>query len=435
MSPDLELGEPRDLLDDPEAMVRALWVAVGVLVLFIARQTYGALVDGGWVGLLVVTQLFLSGLAIVAIAVAGWGDLRRWSYPLAGWLTYLLTALGVFTFLRLDPLFFASDVSLFESYAAHLLVEGDNPMAADMAAARSAWAIDPASAPLTATVDGGVVRSYSYPGGTLWLSTIEAAVLPGVRLGITTLLASIAFLWWLLRRVHIALVPLVLLAWLAPTVRPASAAMGMITPLWLFPLAWGLAAWYDDREYLAAIGLGVAVASKQLAWPIAGLVLVHILRTRGRDTAQVAALITTITAGAVVSGLLVADPAAWAESVLFPFLPVGDQPELVAQGVGLTSLTIAGVLDVPRWVHTGLTLAAAASLVGATWRWPDRMQWVIPFATILVLVFHHRTLPSYYAAAVPLAVLALDARLRARPATPSPAPVPAIRRVDDGGVS
>jgi uncharacterized membrane protein len=271
------------------------------------------------------------------------------------------------------------------------------------------WSIADTSANTTATTTGGVVSQYSYPGGTLWASTLEAALTPYNRLGLATVLASIAFLSWLLVRVDVALEPLVLLVWLVPVVRPVSASLGMIIPLWLFPLAVGLAGWYDERLDVAALGLGVAVASKQLAWPVAGLVAVHVLRTQTpRATGRFLAL-TGGAAAVLVAPFALWNPQAWATSALFPFLPIGDP--LVAQGVGLTSLTVSGIYTVPRTLHRVLVLSVAAGLVAATWRYPDRMRWVIPFAIIATMVVHYRTLPSYYAATVPLALVALDARV------------------------
>lgn len=398
-----------NLFEDPEAMYSALWVAVGVFLLFVARRTYGALFEGDLAGVLMVTQLFVTGIGIVLVATWEPVDLRRISIPMVVWTVWMLLAVALYNFLVLPPGFFGSDVSLFESYAAHLVTQGEHPMTHSMLEAREAWSIADASANITATTTGGVVSQYSYPGGTLWASTLEAALTPYNRLGLATVLASIAFLSWLLVRVDVALEPLVLLVWLVPVVRPISASLGTIMPLWLFPLAVGLAGWYDERLDVAALGLGVAVASKQLAWPVAGLVAVHVLRTQTpRATCRFFAL-TGGAAAVLVAPFALWDPQAWATSALFPFLPIGDP--LVAQGVGLTSLTVSGIYTVPRTLHRVLVLSVAAGLVAATWRYPDRMRWVIPFAIIATMVVHYRTLPSYYAATVPLALVSLDARV------------------------
>jgi|GEM_PF-2976202 len=407
-----------DLLNDPEAMYSALWVAVGVMLLFVARRTYGALFEGDLAGVVMVTQLFITGIGIVLLATWEPVDLRRISLPLVVWTVWTLLAVAFYNFLLLPPDFFGSDVSLFESYAAHLVTQGEHPMAHSMLDAREVWPISNASANITATTTGGVVSQYSYPGGTLWSSTLEAALTPYNRLGIATVLASTTFLAWLLARVDVGLEPLVLLVWMVPIVRPVSASLGMITPLWLFPLAVGLAAWYDGRLDAAALALGVAVASKQLAWPIAGLVAVHVLRTRSPRTGGRFLALAGAATAVLVAPFALWNPQAWATSALFPFLPIGDP--LVAQGVGLTSLTVSGVFEVPRTFHRVLVVGMGAALIGATWRWPDRMRWVIPFATILTMLVHYRTLPSYYAATVPLAVVALDARFRGREETPRP---------------
>lgn len=403
-------------LDDPDAMFTSLWVVVGVLLLFVGRQIYGALLAGGLAGVVLVTQLYATGVAVILAATIPQVDLRRWCYPVAAWVTYTLLAVGIYNFMLMPtspgPIFFASDVSLFESWSAHLIATGRNPMSANMLASHEAWDVSNQSANITATAGGGVVTNYSYPGGTLWLSTLEQILLPVKRLGVANLLAATAFLAWMLKRVDTGLVPVVLLTWLAPTNRVVSASMGMITPFWLFPLAVGLAAWYDERLDVAAIGLGIAIASKQLAWPIAGLVLIHVLRTYGRRRAARLAGVSGAVAGILVAPFLLWNAEMWAFSAFSVFLPFG--PKLVAQGVGLTSFTVGGVFTVPRSVHLALTLLVAGGFVAGTWLYPQRMKWAIPFAMIVTLMFHYRTLPSYYAATLPLAIVALDARLRDR---------------------
>jgi hypothetical protein len=412
------MSDRTPIINDPDAMYMALWVAVGVLLLFLARRAYGALLAGGFAGVVIVTQLFVTGIAVILLATVDRVDLRRWARPLTAWVGWTIFAVGVFAFLTIPDGYYASDVALFESWASHLLVQGQNPMGANMLAAEAAWDVSEESANITATTSGGVVSHYSYPGGTLVWSVLDQILVPGNRVGVVNLLASVGFLAWLVARVDEGLVPLALLTWLAPVVRAVSAARGMITPLWLFPLAVGLAAWYDDRRDVAGIGLGLAVASKQLAWPVAGLVVIHVLRTQGWRPAGRVVGIAGGVAALLVGYLAVWDPAAWATSTFAVFLPFG--PELVAQGVGLTSLTVGGVTTVPRVLHTALVVGVGGALVGATWRWPERMQWVIPFGMILVLVVHYRTLPSYYAATVPLAVVALDARLQTRPPAGAP---------------
>jgi len=419
----LDTEDETSLLDDPEAMYSALWVIVGVLVLFVARRTYGALFQGGMVSVLMVTQLFLTGTALVILATWEPIDLRRWSRPMAAWVIWTLLAVGIYNFLLLPSDWFASDVSLFESWAGHLLILGRNPMAENMLVARQAW--NTTGAPVTNTTTGGNVSVYSYPGGTLWITAAEAT-LPYHRLGLGPLLASIAFLSWLVLRVRRAFVPVALIVFMAPTVRPISASLGMITPLWLFPLAVGLAAWYDGRLDVAAVGFGAAAVSKQLSWAVAGLALLHVGRVYGpRVVARMVAIASGVGA-ALVGYLVVWNPRLWLRSALFPLVPVGDP--LVAQGAGLTSLTVAGVYTVPRSLHAALVATVAVGLIVATWRYPDPMRWVIPFAPILVMVVHYRTLPSYYTAVLPLAVVALDARLRSADRT-TPRWVRAVARL------
>jgi len=385
-----------------DGTVSVLWVVVGVFLLGMANGTVVPLGRGGPIGLAL--------LALIAAAVSTVVDSRRMSRPAGLWVALLFGVMGLYNFVGVQPMFFASDVSLFESWASHLLLAGENPMAANMLEARDAWNISNQSANVTALEGGGVVSSYSYPGGTLWISSLEAAVSPWNRLGLSTLLASTMFLTWLIHRVDVALVPVAVLVWMLPVARTLSAGMGMITPLWLFPLGVGLAAWYDGRLWTAALGLGLAAGSKQLAWPIAGLVVIHVVRTQGRRVGgRVAAGVAGV-ALALTAPFWLWDTSAWLHSMFFSL----GESSVVRQGIGLTTLSTAGIVTIPKTVHSLLTAGVGLSFVAATWRWPDQMQWLIPFGMIATLIVHYRTLPSYYAATVPLAVISLDARLRSR---------------------
>jgi len=394
------------MLESSDDALDAIWIVVGVMLLWTGRQAFGALLSGGWVGVLVVTQLFVTGIAVVAAGVTD-VDLRRWGRPLAGWVVYTLGVLGVFTWMVVDPMHFASDVALFESWSANLLLDGQNPMSADMLQAREQWAISNSSANVTQTLGGSEVSSYSYPGGSLWVSTLEVAVTQRPRVGLSYVLLSTGLLGYLVWRVDAIVVPLALLVWIAPVSRTANAAFGQITAVWLVPLTIGLALWYDGRLDGSAVALGVAAAAKQLAWPIAGLVWLHIWRTDGRRAALRTGGIAAGVAVLFVAPFVVWDISAWLESAL---VPLGEP--LVAQGVGLTSLTVGGVATVPRTLHRVLVGAVALGLVGAVWLRPRSMHYLIPFATIAVMLVHYRTLPSYYHSALPLAVVAFDDRIR-----------------------
>jgi len=399
----------QDFVERSDPVLSVLWVVVAAFLIGLGRRTIVPLQFGGTVGALLQAALFVAAVGIIILAVSDVVSTERMSRPAAVCVAVLLAALGCYNFVVMPATFFASDVSLFESWASHLLLAGQNPMAADMTSAKTAWNVSADSANITALEGGGVVSSYSYPGGTLWISTVEAALSPMHRLGLSTVLVSTAFLVWLIYRVNDLLIPLAVLVWIIPLGRTLSAGMGMITPLWLFPLAVGLAAWYDGRLMVAAVGLGIAAAGKQLAWPVVGLVLVHVLRTREW---QLAARVSGVAAGVALlltAPFWLSDPSAWLHSMFFSL----GSSDVVRQGVGLTTLSLSGIYVVPKTVHSLLTVGVGLSFIAATWRWPDQMQWLIPFGAICTMVVHYRTLPSYYASVVPLAVVALDARLRA----------------------
>jgi hypothetical protein len=129
-----------NLFEDPEAMYSALWVAVGVFLLFVARRTYGALFEGDLAGVLMVTQLFMTGIGIVLVATWEPVDLRRISIPMVVWTVWTLLAVALYNFLVLPPGFFGSDTSLFGGATAFGPFRNNSGRSGTSESNSSAWA-------------------------------------------------------------------------------------------------------------------------------------------------------------------------------------------------------------------------------------------------------------------------------------------------------
>lgn len=397
------------LLEDPEATYEALWIAASVLLLWAARRGYGLILEGSLFGLATVTVMFVSALLVILLGLAGREELQQYGKLIGLWYLYLVLALAVVVYRAVDPLFFASDVALFESYASLLLLEGKNPLAADMRVALSRWDVLSSSELLTPTEGGEGVAKYSYPGGTLLISALEQWLFEPVRVGLFSAVTSGIFGGWLIMRSDVGLSPLVVLVWLAPVPRQISAALGLITPYWTFPLAVGFALWLADQresDYLAAVSFGIAVAMKQLAGPPVLLILVITARARGYLHATRLGVILTGIGALIISPLLIMDPGAWLSSFFYPLTA-----ELVAGGVGLTSLTVGGILEIPRGIHHILTFGALASLLGAAWLRPKVAVPLVPVMTGILAIVNVRGLPTYYYATLPLAFIYFNHRL------------------------
>jgi uncharacterized membrane protein len=173
----------------------------------------------------------------------------------------------------------------------------------------------------------------------------------------------------------------------------------------LLVVAWLL----RDKRWWSAIFLGLAIATKQIAWYFVPFYIIMVLRNYGlKETVY-----RTIIAGGV--GLAINLPFilwnahAWLAGIM---APIGDP--MFPLGVGIVNLSTSHLLPYfPSWVYTVLEgVALVASLVWY-WRICKKRPEAALLLAVLPLFFAWRSLPSYfYCIAYPVFVLMSSRRTR-----------------------
>jgi len=391
---------------------RVLLLVLGALLMRVGLRLWGAALEEGTIPAVLTTLAFAMGVQIAILSVSDI-DLEKHSrtvaYVTAAAMTLLTIGLaatsGMFPKL-------ATDVIAFTSYAVEVVNQGGNPFAASMAPSAELpghpdrW---------TRRMDGSKVVSWSYPGGTLWVYSLQFLAIGrspiGIRLtsivGVGVL--CVALIRWLPAE-YATLAPISLLA----AENEFLAAAGGLNDMWWALFAAGaLVYWARDRRVVAAVLLGVACAMKQQPWPIALFLAIWVwheaddirefVQTGGRYAAAGLGTFLIINAP-----WLLADPAAWVDSVLVPI--AGADSPLVSSGVGVASLNTAADGIISRGAFELLIPIAIVGAAAAYWWLFDELRWAAWLAPPVILFFAPRSLPSYYHWFVPIAMLAMFAR-------------------------
>ena len=388
---------------------RILLIMTGLLLFRMGFNTWAALMPEFYLGGAATVLLFAMGAQLLIIAVAD-VDLERWGPAIA------YAVLGVVLLALIMALYrgwldkIQTDALLFSRAAVEGLVTGQNPYTVDMQPWIDSWRGPQWSTP---TTEGGIVRSLSYPGGAvLWFLPQFALVgeTPwGIRL--TLVLAALA---------TGAVVTASMPARLA-IAGPASlfvarnllmtAAGGVLWPLWVLPTAIATRAWVGGRWLRAGLALGIAAGTKQLIWAAAPFLLVWALREERIALSRVAA-------GATLGFAALNLPFAlwnWQAWLAGTIRPVSSGPDLVFQGVGVATFPVLGY-QLARWWFLLAVAAVVTIALTAYTLYFDRLKWTAWTLPPAIMLFHSRSLTSYFVSFAPLAVLVATAhmgRLRA----------------------
>jgi uncharacterized membrane protein len=408
---DIEIPEQDGWRDDVAS--RMLLFCLALVTLMLGLQLWSAVNPEGVIAAIPTFLAYATAIQIMIFAVAD-VDLREQGRTVA----YLVVGLFAFIFLLLMwqsapdeyPLRLGTDAIAFSSYATEIALNGANPMTQSMLPA-----LELAGAPRSATyhVDGSLVDQWSYPAGIIWWLTPQMATIGRAPVGVrlNSIIAVVALAVLLIRALPAVYAPAALLTVGAPRNQFYMAAGGLIDIFWVLPTAGALVLWYCDRTVLSAAVLGVACAMKQQPMFILPFLAIWLWQERDSVEQFADVALKSIAAGAGTFLLLnlpfiLSDPSAWLSSVFTP-LGGGEAP-LRSVGVGLASFNQAG-LDLPRWLFRLCTAVAGLGLLGAYWRWFDRLRWMAWIAPAIFLMFTPRNLPSYVNTIVPLALLALFA--------------------------
>lgn len=333
---------------------------------------------------------------------------------------------GVSSVLQGKP--YSNDGAAMDLYAAHQLLHRHNPyLKTDIVAALAA--IDAPATTTTPLIEGQFRGDRAYPSDTAITSVFLSelihqprsvppefeskynypsgsilVILPFAWLGMHDMrflyaLAILAMGWYLAAKLPRAYRPLVALLLLADVPLVSLTAGGQPDPLYGLLLLIGYAEW--RRRWVSPLALGLAIATKQLAWFFLPFYILLIARQfRWREAVRRTGLMTAVFL--ILNGpFIVQSPSSYVDAIAGPM-----NDPMFPLGIGIIALFVSGVLPMlPKLVFT---LAEIGSWIGgligtARYRLPPAS--VAVFAA-LPLFFAWRSLVNYFYL-VPLLALAI----------------------------
>jgi hypothetical protein len=208
---------------------------------------------------------------------------------------------------------------------------------------------------------------------------------------------------------------LVLIAWkvACPELRPWILLLSMANvPMWtsttganldIFCMLLIVLAWLQQQHrWRSAIFLGLAIASKQIAWFLVPFYIIMLWQHYGLKDVLYRLVVAGSIGLAINLPFILWDAHAWLSGIL---APISDP--MFPLGIGLVNLSVTHLLPFfPNWVY--LSLEAGTMLLALFWFWrlcPHRPEAAMLLA-VVPLFFAWRSLPSYfYCAAFPLFIL------------------------------
>jgi uncharacterized membrane protein len=230
---------------------------------------------------------------------------------------------------------------------------------------------------------------YNYPAGSfLFILPFVWAGLHDMRFLYTlAVLAMGVYLWYRMPRS---------LRWLAPLIILGDVPLlilsrgGQPDPLYGLFLMLGFAEW--GRSRTSPIFMGLAIATKQLAWFFLPFYLILVIRRFGlREALQRTGIMTAVFL--VLNGLfIVKSPGAYLLSITGPM-----SDPMFPMGVGVISLFVSGVLPMaPKIAFSIAEVAAWTGSVYAFWRSRLLVPACVAALGALPLFFAWRSLVNYF---------------------------------------
>ncbi len=157
-----------------------------------------------------------------------------------------------------------------------------------------------------------------------------------------------------------------------------------------------------DKRWSSAIFLGLALASKQIAWFFIPFYMIMVLRHYGWKECVYRLAIAGSIGLAINLPFILWNPQAWLAGIL---APVADP--MFPMGVGLVNLSAMHLIPfLPKWAYTALEGMAMLASLAWYWRICKRIPEAAMLLAVLPLFFAWRSLASYfYCAAYPLLIL------------------------------
>jgi hypothetical protein len=241
----------------------------------------------------------------------------------------------------------------------------------------------------------------SYPSlSFLLLIPVVALGIDSNYLYVACLLVAMGLVVW---RAPSGLRPFFLTALLGAASLAAFTVGGSSDLLYALPL---VIAWiWRDRRW-AAVPLGLAIATKQIAWFFVPYYLIAVVTERGWRAAARDLLIAAGIFAVTNAPFIAHDPAAWLLGVMTPLI----EP-MFPRGAGLIFLsTNGGAPLMPSIVYAVLEIAAMAISIAVAWRSRRTSPELGVVLAVLPLFFAWRSLFSYFFL-LPLFALAAVSRM------------------------
>ncbi len=358
------------------------------------------------------------------------GPPHRWQRILLI-LTIILTIAGfiesgraiVFSFF---PPIFSNDGTALDTNGAALLLEGRNPYTdSNMLTMARKYSIQPNwTTPLQ---QGQFANRTDYPSLTDFRTVLDTDLKAGTApefeskvsypsLSFLTLIPFVFFHNYNVLPFYLgSYFLLVFLAWkfARPELRPWVLLLSMANvSMWsstvgsnldIFSVLLIVITWlFRDKRWLSAIFLGLALASKQIAWFFVPFYMIMVWRHYGLKEVVYRLTIASSIALAFNLPFILWDPHAWLAGIL---APIADP--MFPMGVGIVNLSITHLVPfLPKWVYS--VLEGIAMLGSLVWYWRICKQYPesAMLLAVLPLFLAWRSLASYfYCAAFPLFVL------------------------------
>jgi hypothetical protein len=333
---------------------------------------------------------------------------------------------------------FSNDGTSLDTNAAILLLEGHNPYSdSSLSALARHFAIQPDwTTPLR---QGQFANRLDYPSQADFRSVLDTALKSGnapefeekvsyPSLSFLTLVPFVAVGDYNVLPFYIfCYLAIIFIAWkmARPAIRPWVLVLSMANvPMWSSAIGGNLdilyvlfliVAWlFYTKRWTSALFLGLAVASKQIAWYFVPFYAMMLWRQYGWKEALYRLTIAGGLALALNLPFIIWDPHAWLAGVLAPI-----KDPMFPMGVGIVNMSVAHLIPyMPDTIYTILTyIIAMPAMLYCYWRICLKHPEAVMLLAILPLFFAWRSLPSYfYCTAFPLYILLVN---RLQPRLPS----------------
>ena len=430
----LESFFTKDVSPDNHAIVelqrKAVWIGLAIVLQSLTelnemrRAWYTPYI--GPIGSIISFTLLLGSFAALAMAFRPssikrqQGQPRRWQKFILI-LVLLTTIPGAIEFGRgiymcFLPPQFSNDGTSLDTNAAMLLLEGRNPYTdSNMLDLARRFPIQPNWT--TPLMKGQFANSTDYPSMVDFQTVLDTDLKAGtspefeskVSYPALSFLTLVPFAWFkdynVLPFYMLSYLVLIGLAWKVarPEMRKWVVLLAMANiPMWVSTIGGNLDIFYTllivlvwllrDKRWSSALFLGLALASKQLAWFFIPFYMIMVFRHYGLKEVVYRLLIAGTIGLAINLPFILWNPQAWLAGIL---APIADP--MFPMGVGLVNLSVSHLIPfLPKWLYSVLEAVSIVASLAWYWRICKKVPESAMLLAVLPLFVAWRSLTSYF---------------------------------------